>query len=162
MIVHHVAPLKDPSRPSTGHSDVFGHGLQVRSLLRRSPFALNGAYAHHDLICKIFSRTRAPPPTTMPPEDQSPSAQHFLQNRISDSPCVLVTCQFGWSSSMVGSRLGLRTRTLEANNVSPPFLPPGALVGALSTPPPPLEPPATPMPTSPSFPPRPPPPPLPL
>lgn len=31
-----------------------------------------------------------------------------VSNRISDSPCVLVTGQFGWSSNMVGSRLGLK------------------------------------------------------
>jgi molecular chaperone HtpG len=30
-----------------------------------------------------------------------------VSNRISDSPCVLVTGQFGWSSNMVGTRLGL-------------------------------------------------------
>jgi molecular chaperone HtpG len=32
-----------------------------------------------------------------------------VSNRISDSPCVLVTGQFGWSSNMVGPRLGLRS-----------------------------------------------------
>jgi molecular chaperone HtpG len=32
-----------------------------------------------------------------------------VSNRISDSPCVLVTGQFGWSSNMVGSGLELRS-----------------------------------------------------
>ena len=39
-----------------------------------------------------------------------------VSNRISDSPCVLVTGQFGWSSNMVGSPFGTRIRRRVADN----------------------------------------------
>lgn len=40
-----------------------------------------------------------------------------VSNRISDSPCVLVTGQFGWSSNMVRPPFGPRFRRPEADNL---------------------------------------------
>jgi molecular chaperone HtpG len=40
-----------------------------------------------------------------------------VSNRISDSPCVLVTGQFGWSSNMVGLAFERRMRRPETDNL---------------------------------------------